>query len=318
MTVRSCLTAKDPIDQNEGNEEGTVESTEPIVIGFDHSDCSLAALKWAGHLAERSGATVKVIHASEAVTDARDPIYASPSTTAQEHEYAQRVARKGKELLSTEHPALEVDAVGSIFGATAALDEASRSASCVVVGNHGQGRLKAVMLGSTAYALSGNAQCPVIVVRDEQTPLPGTDHPVVMGSDGSTEAKHALNAAADVAAQWQAPLLVVSAWMPPPPDPWEHPPFGYRSVAACRKARHEKARHTSLESVEHIRTAHNNVSVHGLVVEARPDDAVMNASPDASMLVLGSRGHGLLMGTLLGSTARSVLHQSTKPVMIVH
>lgn len=289
-----------------------------IVVGYDHSECSLAALKWAGHLAERSDTGVKVVHASEAVTDARDPVYAPPTTAAQEREYARHVAQKGKELLIAERPGLKVEAVGSMFSATAALDEASKSASCVIVGNHGRGRLKAVMLGSTAYALSGNAHCPVIVVRDEQTPLPGAHHPVVVGSDGSVEAKHALNMAVSIAGQWEAPLVVVTSWMPPPPDPWDHPPFGYRSVAACRQARQEQARHINLESVAHLRTTRNNVRVRGLVVEARPEDALMDASPDAAMLVLGSKGHGLLMGTLLGSTARNVLHQSTKPVMVVH
>ncbi|MGB3829140.1 MAG: universal stress protein [Ornithinimicrobium sp.] len=295
----------------------TARIPRPVVVGYDHSDCSLAALTWAGQLAESTGAPVKVVHASEAIVHAQDVAFGLLNPTS-EHEFAQRVAREGADQLSARYPSLEVEASGSILSARVALDEASTRASMIVIGSHGRGRFGSMMLGSTAYALSGHARCPVIVVRDGEAPLPGPRRPVVVGSDGSVSASRAADVAADLAGHWRAPLLVVSSWMPPPPDPWDHPPFGYPSVSACLEAREAKARKTNLDVLEHIRTRHHDVEAEGRVVEARPEDAIANASPDAAMLILGSRGHSTLMGALLGSTARAVLHHSTMPVMIVH
>ncbi len=288
----------------------------PVIVGYDHSDTAIAALDWAGQLAERNGSPITVVHASEAIVYAQDVSYGFLNP-AQEQERAEQIAHKGVERLSATHPGLAVTAVGSILSATVALDEASTSASVIVVGSHGRGRINSIMLGSTAYALSGHARCPVIVVRDGHAAMPGPGRPIVVGSDGSSSAQHAVDAATSVAQQWDATLLLVSSWMPPLPDPWGNPPSGYSSDAAALKAREDKTRQVNQASVDHVRLEHPDLVVEGLIMEARPEDAVMSASPVASMVVLGSRGHTKFIGALLGSTARAVLHQSTIPVMVV-
>ncbi len=288
----------------------------PVVVGYDHSDTAVTALDWAGQLAEKNGAPVTVLHASEAIVYAQDVSYGHMKPD-REQERAEQIAQKGVDRLAAQHPESAIRAVGSIFSATVALDEASTSASMIVVGSHGRGRIGSVMLGSTAYALTGHARCPVVVVRDGQAPLPGPGHPIVVGSDGSNSARHAVEAAADVAAQWNATLIVVSSWTPPPPDPWGNPPYGYPTVAAALKAREDKTRETHQNSVDDVRLEHKDLVIEGLVLEARPEDAVMNASADAAMLVVGSRGHTMFIGAFVGSTTRAVLHQSTTPVMVV-
>ncbi len=293
----------------------TAATSRPVVVGYDHSETAVAALDWAGQLAERSGASITVVYASEAIVYAQDVSYGFMKPD-HEHERAEQIAQKGVDHLSARHPELAIEAVGSILSATVALDEASTSASVIVVGSHGRGRVNSIMLGSTAYALSGHARCPVIVVRDGHAAMPGPGRPVVVGSDGSKSARHAVDAAASVAQQWDATLLVVSSWTPPPPDPWGNPPSGYSSVADALKAREDKARDVNQDGVDHIRLEHPNLVIEGLVMEARPEDAVMNASSDAAMLVVGSRGRTKFIGTFLGSTARAVLHQSTIPVMV--
>ncbi len=288
----------------------------PVVVGYDHSDTAIAALDWAGQLADKNGAPITVVHASEAIVYAQDVSYGFLKPD-QEHERAERIAQKGVDHLSAKHTGLAITAVGSILSATVALDEGSTSASVIVVGSHGRGRINSIMLGSTAYAISGHARCPVIVVRDGHAAMPGPGRPVVVGSDGSKSARNAVDAAATVAQQWDATLLLVSSWTPPLPDPWGNPPSGYSSDAAALKAREGKTREVNQDSVDHVRLEHPDMVVEGLVMEARPEDAVMGASPDAAMLVLGSRGHTKFIGAFLGSTARAVLHQSTTPVMVV-
>ncbi len=295
----------------------TSTDSRPIVVGYDASETASAALDWAGHLALSVSAPITVLYAAETIVYAQDASFGN-QTPAQEREFAEQIAEEGAQHLTAKHPDVQVSAVGSRSSATVALDEASTTASLMVVGSHGRGRLAALMLGSTAYAVSGHARCPVIVVRDDKAPLPGPNHPVVVGSDGSDGSDRALEAAADLATQWGAQLIVVTSWAPPPPDPWGRPPLGYPSTEACLDDRASQATALNRDAVSRIRANHASLSVEEHVVEARPEDAVMTASPDTAIVVLGSRGHSRLAGVLLGSTARSVLHQTKKPVMIVH
>lgn len=295
----------------------SVTESRPIVVGYDASGPALAALDWAATLAEHEGAPLTVLYAAQQIVYAQDAGYGIWKP-AEVLESARDVARDGVQRLAKTHPNLRTEAAGSLSSATVALDETSTHASMIVVGSHGRGRLGSVMLGSTAYAVSGHARCPVVVVRDGTAPLPGPKRPVVAGSDGSVGAERAVEAAADLATRSGASLVVTTSWMPPPPDPWDRPPMGYTTVATSLQDRQERAESINLTAVARTRDSHPELTVIGRVSEARPEDAVMGADPQAALLVLGSRGHGTLAGAVLGSTARVVLHQSTMPVMIVH
>jgi len=297
--------------------DNATTTSRPIVVGYDASESAKVALTWAGQLAESTGADVTVLYAAQAIVYAQDISYGL-RTSQEQTEFATQIAEEGAQQIRAAHPSLKVKAVGSLWAAAVALDEVSTTASLIVVGSHGRGRFGAALLGSTAYAVSGHARCPVIVVRHADSPLPAPERPVVVGVDGSVGADRALAAAAEVAEQWKAPLVVTTSWTPPPPDPWDRPPFGYTSTEACLKAREAQATAHNGEALERVRAEHPDLSVQGNVREARPEDAVMQASPEAALLVLGSRGHGTLASVLLGSTARSVLHQTTMPVMVVH
>ncbi len=289
----------------------------PIVIGYDASETASVALDWAGQLATSLSVPVTVLYAASTVVYAQDASFGIHSP-AEEHELAEEIAQEGAQRLRELHPDVDVTTVASRLSPTVALDEASTTASLIVVGSHGRGRLAAVMLGSTAYALSGHARCPVIVVRDDTSPLPGPNHPVVVGSDGSAGADRAVDEAADLATQWGAPLIVTTSWAPPAPDPWDRPPPGYPSTAACMDDLASQAATKNRAGVARARARHTDLAVEEHIAEARPEDAVMTASSHTAIVVLGSRGHSTLAGVLLGSTARSVLHQTQKPVMIVH
>lgn len=77
-------------------------------------------------------------------------------------------------------------------------------------------------------------------------------------------------------------------------------------------------------AVETVRSASQRLRDHGIRSESRVAegplvDAIVGAARAvaADLIVVGSRGLGLILGTLMGSTARALVHASPFPVLVV-
>jgi nucleotide-binding universal stress UspA family protein len=63
---------------------------------------------------------------------------------------------------------------------------------------------------------------------------------------------------------------------------------------------------------------HPDVTVVRRVLPGTPRAALLTASADAQMIVVGARGRGGLEGMRLGSVAQAVVHHAPCPVGVVH
>jgi nucleotide-binding universal stress UspA family protein len=63
---------------------------------------------------------------------------------------------------------------------------------------------------------------------------------------------------------------------------------------------------------------HPDVSVTHRVLAGTPRSALLTASADAQLVVVGARGRGGLDAMSLGSIAQAVLHYAPCPVSVVH
>ncbi|MFG3164808.1 universal stress protein [Streptomyces sp. NPDC048232] len=130
--------------------------------------------------------------------------------------------------------------------------------------------------------------------------------PITAGVDGSEESLAALAWAAREAVRREAPLHVVHAWQVRDGDEGD------------RDAQERWVRDAVAEPVRTVTERHPELTVSTELREADDPVAVLlAAAADAGTLVLGSRGHGAVVGFLLGSVGRQVIAEATRPVVLV-
>jgi nucleotide-binding universal stress UspA family protein len=138
---------------------------------------------------------------------------------------------------------------------------------------------------------------------------------IVVGVDGSPESARALRWALDEAELWGSALVVVHSWYTPyPVEPW-----GMVLTPRDRNVFQQEA-HDLINDMVKLAVADGATRPPQLTVTSIEDasgPALVHASADADLLVVGSRGRGGFKALLLGSTSLHCLHHATCPVVVV-
>ncbi|NJQ00207.1 universal stress protein [Streptomyces zingiberis] len=132
--------------------------------------------------------------------------------------------------------------------------------------------------------------------------------PVVAGIDGTRAGSAAADWAAREALRRELPLTLVHAWSWEPLD---------LPVTQDTEAQREAAGRLLHEAAGALRERHPRLELTAEQPPAPAVTALLARSEDAEMLVLGTRGHGRLMGFLLGSVGLQVLGRAASPVVMV-
>jgi nucleotide-binding universal stress UspA family protein len=131
--------------------------------------------------------------------------------------------------------------------------------------------------------------------------------PVIVGIDGSIESKKALRWAAGYAQMSRARLQALIAWDAPASYGM---PVIYDDVEL-----ESQARTTLAQTVAEVLGNSTNVTLRA--EQGHPAAALVAASSDARLLVLGSHGHGGFAASLLGSVSQQCIHHAHCPVVVV-
>ena len=139
--------------------------------------------------------------------------------------------------------------------------------------------------------------------------------PVVVGYDGSEQAKAALAVAVSEAVSRDVPVRIVHAFTPPMGGAG----LGYGVILpadALENMRDGIAQHLEADA-EKMRAEHPGVRIETSVVVGNAAAAVLEEAKDASLVVVGTRGLGGFRGLLLGSTSNQITAHAPCPVMVV-
>ena len=308
----------------------TSAAPEGIVVGVDGSDHGQCALVWAAREAQRRRRPLHIVTAYSV------PIFAASGLDGGYATVDDSVIREGAEAIVRQAlqkvSGYDIEVTSSVENgdASGVLLEMSRTAELLVFGTRGRGGFVGRLLGSVSSALPAHAKCPTVTVplvcsdrlgettedrriraEQEKSGHQPVENVVVVGVDGSEQARVAVLEAAEQAERLGAMLRVVCAvpqysgslaWVPAPMD---------------RKALFADIQVTLDAGMAWLRSHYPALPAEYQLRDGSPVDVLVEASRHVELVVVGTRGRGGFTGMLLGSTSDGVLHHAKGPVMVV-
>lgn len=208
-----------------------------------------------------------------------------------------------------------VATIGEGRAASVIVDTAhATGADLIILGARGQGALERVLLGSVSAEVVDQAHCAVLVARHEWT------RRVLIGTDGSDQATGAVEFVARSGLFCGSEIGVLQV-VDLHPDWWlgyttGNASFAPSSFVSVVEDARRHATKTTTDGIERLRA--EGLVATALVREGSAAPAIVDGAArwGADLIVVGTRGHGLLKRMLVGSTARSVLHHAGTSVLV--
>ncbi|WP_421109549.1 universal stress protein [Streptomyces sp. NEAU-S77] len=291
---------------------GTVEL--PVVVGVDGSDAASDALDWAAAMAARRRLPLRIVHAS-LWERYEGYVSATAADRPTERLHSETVLATAAERAGRRAPALKVMTDLAADDPVTALLRAGQSAEAVVVGSRGRGEFASLLLGSVGLGIAARATCPVIVVRGRPEGGYGRMNRVAVGiaeRERPGDHEYPPPSPAVAFALREARLLgceleAVHAWRCAGPD--DHGPH------------EDHARHAAELLDEALggvtEMARPPVPVAYRAVEGPARKALLDASDQAGLLVVGARRRQGHFGMQLGLVNHAVLHHARCPVAVI-
>jgi nucleotide-binding universal stress UspA family protein len=137
---------------------------------------------------------------------------------------------------------------------------------------------------------------------------------ILVAVDGSPSSNAAVDWAARDAALHNLPLVLVHVLAPPVVMTFPETPMppGYTEWQQEQGERHLR------EAVKIAERQDADLRVDAQIVVGSTVPMLVDMSRDAARLVVGSRGHGLLRRSLLGSVSSSLVRHAHCPVAVIH
>jgi nucleotide-binding universal stress UspA family protein len=279
-----------------------------IVVGTDGTDCGMAAVEWAAIQAQRRHTPLRIVYAYD--WDWHETRFDIGT------EYID-VGRHLAEALLVESadrahqcaPGIPITTDAVAGHATSALLKEAHGVQLLVVGSRGRGGFTGLLLGSVSQRLATHAPCPVAVIRGHDVPA----GPILVGIDESPAADQVLAAAFDEAAVQGCGLTILRSLAPALP-PW---------LADVRRAdllspadRTAELRRID-DQLTPWRDKYPGVPAETVLTHDTAASALVLGSRTARLVIVGSRGHGTVAGSLLGAVGMQLLHHAASPVLIV-
>ncbi|MDO5099122.1 MAG: universal stress protein [Corynebacterium sp.] len=290
--------------------------TDIVVVAVDGSDASKNAVRWAANTAAKRDVPLRIAASytmpqflyAEGMVPPQELFDELKNETEHTIEEARQIALEVAPDLKIAYTIAEGTPIDMLL-------EMSKTVTMIVMGSRGLGGLSGMVMGSVSAAVVSHAKCPVVVVREDNDVTEATKYgPVVVGVDGSDVSQQATDFAFAEAQARGTKLIAIHTWMDMQVQ---------ASLAGLAAAQQEwnivEDEQTQLleERLAPMLEKYPDVEVDMVITRDRPIRALVDASKDAQLLVVGSHGRGGFRGMLLGSTSRALLQSAPCPMVVV-
>lgn len=268
---------------------------ERIVLGYDGSAASVAAMSWVAARARREIANVGVVTVVSR--------FASDRASALEQ------LGNAEAFLRDQAPGVGVELHRLEGGVEESLMELSEAADLVVTGINPGHPIRAAAAGALPLLISTHARVPVVLVPTGWVDL---GDPVTVGVAFDNSSTAAVAFAAQECSSASVPIRLVHAWLMPTPS------FS-GSTALVTTPEIAMAEHRAIldTAVGWVIERYPTLNLQSELVRDSPSTALLRYAPRSSLLVIGTHHRGIFTGALLGSVVQEVLWQAECPVVVV-
>lgn len=285
----------------------------PVLVGVEEGSHQQDVVRHAARQAELHHSPLHILHVIEGHGPAGDDADQEAGRGSDA-----TLAARGASLLEPlaalvrlEFPGLMVTAEAVTGRAAEVLLDRSSKVASLVLGHRGSGGFPRLPLGSVSWQVATHADCPVLIVRPQESSA-APEQRVVVGVDISDVSEESLDLAYAEAAARGARLELLHANFH-----LSELPTGPGMVVPDFKALDEAA-HRALEAAAaERRDRFPHVQVDTRVERVRPSTILTEASHGAALLVVGSHGRTGLRRLMLGSVSAETLHTAACPVLVV-
>ncbi len=281
-----------------------------IVVGYDESESSKAALKEASLWAQKHGGSVSIVHA--VYFDAEE-FAIPPSQLEKRVERALGFCGDAKARITADFGLTGVEAIVREGEAPDVLVNVAgaKNADLIALGTFGRTGLKRLIVGSVTAEVIAKAACDVMVVKRPCEDCTGRHSSILVTYDRSESSKKALARAMQLAKEEKAKLTVLYVV-----------PRYEEMVEFLRTSSIERSLGEGAEKV--VAEARGIASAQG--VEAGAEirhghaaheivDAARKLGSD--LIVMGTYGWRGMSKALMGSTTSAVIAHASTPVLVV-
>lgn len=291
-----------------------------VLLAIDGSDASMTAVSVVAALTLPADSTVELLTVTADDTWTYGPwpaVVMIQSSAALERAFADVRARLDTIAadLAADGRTIRTNVRHGRPASEVVLEAGRVGADLIVVGARGHSVVERLVIGSVSSEVVDQAHCPVLVVR-----TPGIAR-VLVATDGSADGDLAADFVGTSGIFGDPAIKVLS--VVDPGMPWWtglSPVDGMVAADTYTSVVDAAQRH----ALEVARTTAERLGSEHVVAEGPTRGGEVGSTIvakatawHADVVVLGTRGHGLLHRALVGSTSRHVLHQAPMSVLIV-
>ncbi len=282
---------------------------EKILVGFDDSQHSKAALIEAANWIKKHGSKLILVHA---VFFDSEEFGIAPEQLEKRMKAGEKVCIQTKAMLTSEF-GIEVQSLLREGEPPAVIVDIAKEmkADLIILGTYGRKGLNRLLMGSVTSQVIVNSPVDVLVVKKPCTECTGEYKSILVPFDGSAPSQKALNRACSLSKIDKAELQILYV------IPRYEEMVEFFKSSSIKKS-------LLLEAQKIIGTAKGIASEHGVSVkdeiqEGNAAEKIVETSNKLNndLIVMGSYGYSGVNKAIIGSTAERVITNASRPILVV-